>query len=164
MVEDAEGLIHYDFSDISIEEDPRLNFGSPHLNMIVYKSTGGAGNIDFGLANPHARTHDGHPIESWDSITARTGYTLREAVRRITDDGKRFGIVTSHATVTEPTLIHLINSGREVPVGNAADIGGTTNEEEHAILTIDRTNGGLYSATLNYKGQGHTVDLQKLLN
>ena len=146
-------LANFNFDGVSIEEDPRFNFGDPYLNMEVYKATGGAGNINYGLQNPTARTHDGKPIETYESISTRTRFGVQDMVRRVLDDKKRFGIVTSHATVVEPALIHLVNSERVIPVLCVEDIGGMFAQEEHAQLVIDQTDGGTYTAALVIKGQ-----------
>src|SRR3989344_7362322 len=157
-------LANFYYGNISTEEDLRLNFGDPLVNMAVYKATAGAGNIDYWLADPAARTHDGSPIESYQSVSDRTGHAIREAVRRVTHDRKKLGIVVSHATIVEPTLIHLINTGRDTPVERVADIGGTFTQEERALMTIYHSERGTdHIATLDVKGKLYEVNLRNLL-
>ena len=124
----------------------------------------GAGNIDYWLAHPTARTHDGEPIETYDSVSSRTRHGVQDVVRRVLDDEKRFGIVTSHATVVEPALIHVVNSGLSTHLKRVEDIGGMLAQEEHAKLVIDQTDAGTYTASLVIKGQEYSVDLQGLLS
>ena len=157
-------LANFKLDNIKVEEDPRLNFGDPLVNMAVYKATTGAGNIDYWLANPTARMHDGKPIETYESVRDRTGHAVREVVRRITHDKKKLGIVVSHSTIVEPTLIHLINSGRDTPVERVADIGGTFTQEERALMTIYHSERGTdHIATLDVKGRLYEVNLRNLL-
>ncbi len=162
IAQNSDDLANFNFEGVSLEEDPRFNFGDPFANMAVYKATGGAGNVNYWLANPTARTHEGKPIESYESLSSRTRFGVQDVVRRVVDDGKRFGIVTSHATVVEPALINLVNSGIAVPVQCVEDIGGMLAQEEHARLEIDETDAGTYAASLFIKGLKYPVNLQEL--
>ncbi len=55
----------------------------------------------------------------------------------------------THATVIEPMMFSLVNSGRTTPIQRTADIGGAFEMGEFAELTIDKTAGGIYTARLN---------------
>jgi hypothetical protein len=148
---------------LTIADNPGLIVANPNINLEVYKRDGPAANINYGLANPQATEHEGVPIEPFVDLTKRLNASTKIALERLTERPYDFGVMVTHATMVEPALIDMINSARSTPLQNAEEIGGAFSMAEFANLTLDQTDGGVYTATLNIKEDQYKVDLGALL-
>jgi hypothetical protein len=158
-----EDLANYDFSKVDTAEDPRFKISTPNINLPIYKEFGTDPCMNYWLANPEATEHEGVPIETYVSLSSRSNEGIKDNIERLISYPKDLGIIVSHGTVIEAPIVTLIDSGRTTPIEKMEDIGGSFEMAEFATLTIDQTKGGLYTATLEYKGQKHNVDLRKIL-
>jgi hypothetical protein len=156
--ETVEDIAQSDLTDVQTIEDTRLNLRKPvHSNMAVYKAQGAGPQVDFGIQNPNVDMYEGEPIMPYATLRADTRASIMDAVQ----DPRDLGLMVTHASMTEPSLITLVNSGRSTPVERIADVGGTFGMAEFAELKIEE-DGGIYKATLHYKDQDFKVDLDNI--
>lgn len=156
-----EDLSNYNFRNDTYT-DPRLFFGKPYINMAVYNANGAVcnGNLDYWLKNLDATEHDGAPIESYRSVEARARAATTDAVQRFMRDEYDFGVLVTHAGIVDTVAAVLIGTAQLVE--SSADIGGGFAMAQGAQLVLDKTPGGVYTATLERNGVKYNVDLEKL--
>jgi hypothetical protein len=147
--------------DVEVIRDDRFNIGACSLK--AYKENGAAWMLNDYLARPNASEQCGESIETFNSQMARNKAGLVEYLTEVVEGDTQFGNLITHATCIELPWMLVVNSGRDTPIERIEDIGGASSMEEYGKLTIDRTEGGLYTAKFELKGQKHKVDLQKLL-
>lgn len=154
-------LSNYNFRNDAYT-DPRLFFGKPYVNMAVYNANNAIcnGNVDYWLGNPEATEHDGAPIESYSSVEPRVRAATKDALSRFMRDEYDFGVLITHAGLTETVAATLIGTAQRVE--KCADIGGGFAMAQGAQLVIDKTPTGLYIAHVERNGQRYNVDLEKL--
>ncbi len=154
-------LSNYNFRNDTYNDD-RLFFGKPYVNMTLYNANGAVcnGNMDYWLKNPDATEHDGVPIESYTSVEARIQAATTDAVQRFMRDEYDFGVLITHAGLTETVAATLIGTAQRV--ASSADIGGGFAMAQGAQVVIDKTPRGVYTATLERNGQKYNVDLERL--
>ncbi len=142
--------------------DPRLLFGKPYVNMAVYNANNAVcnENVDYWLGNPEATEHDGAPIEAYKSVEARIRAATTDAVQRFMRDDYDFGVLITHAGLTETVAATLIGSAQRVE--KCDDIGGGFAMAQGAQLVIDKTASGIYTAKVERNGLSYKVDLDKL--
>ncbi len=158
---------HYSWNRVSFQDDPRLNFGNPFGNRRIYNNGLGAADcVNYWLRHPTATTHEESEIEPGVSIEARTTTALRENLNKITSqDGKiKYLEIRSHSGVVDWPVMAIINSGLETKMDCVEQMGGAIQMGNTSILKIDRTEGGLYQASFELRGETYQVDLQNLLS
>ena len=162
LPKNKEELGHYArLREVQVVRDDRFNIGNCSLK--AYKENGAAWMLNDYLARPEATEQCGEPCEAFNSQMARNRAGLVEYLTEVVEGNTKFGNLITHATCIELPWMLVVNSGRNTPVERIEDIGGASSMEEYGKLTIDRTEGGLYTAKFELKGQEHKVDLQNLL-
>jgi len=157
-----EELGHYaGLRNVQVVRDDRFNIGVCSLK--AYKENGAAWMLNDYLQRPEATEQCGEPCEAFNSQMARNKAGLVEYLTEVVEGDTKFGNLITHATCIELPWMLVVNSGRDTPVERIEDIGGASSMEEYGKLTIDRTDGGLYTATFNLKDVDYKVDMQKLL-
>jgi hypothetical protein len=142
-------------------EDPRLCYVKPWANMRIYKEQGIAANIDFWLAHPQATQHEDEEIRPYEIIRADCRAAVKESVRILLGE-KDLGVDVTHGSIVEPCLLALIDTTRRTPIQKISEIGGGLDMAEFAQLTVEESDGGVYTARLSVKDQDFPVDLGKL--
>lgn len=151
--------------DVDIGVNKALSIRKPNVNQAVVKDPRDySPAIDYWLQHPEATEHQGEPIESYATLLPRCVEGIKAPIHKLVNNPLRYiGVVITHATIIEPVVIALIASERSSPrIKRTADIGGGFDMGEFAALTIDRTQGGVYTASLNVKGVSYRVDISQL--
>ena len=158
--ESVEDLAKYDFGGLDVGQEEMLSLDANKCSFKVYKRDGAGTNVDYWLANPTATEHEGENIVPYVQVKENLVGCLAGSVERLRN-GMDFGVIVTHGSLAEPTVIELINSARQAPVEKVADIGGSFGMAEFAQLDIEESNG-IYRARLNLRGENYTVDLARL--
>ncbi len=156
-----EDLQKYDLLQfIDTAEDSRVGMGTVEpCNLRVYKEQGPAACINYALRHPEATKHEGVPIEPLVSLGPRTVAAVQDSLDTLVQGRKDLGVLISHATLIEHPTLALINTGRQTPIADINDIGGPFDMGEFAVLRVEQTDGGFYTAALERKGQKYDVHL-----
>lgn len=150
------GLLQF----IDTAEDPRLGIGTVepcNLNVYKDKERGAAACLNYALQHPEATQHEGVPIEPLTSLGPRTTAVVQSSLDTLVQGRKDLGVMISHATIIEHPVLALINTARQTPIIDINDIGGAFDMGEFAVLRVEQTDGGFYTAALERKGQKYDV-------
>jgi hypothetical protein len=132
--------------------------------MSVYNANNAVcnGNMDYWLSHPEATKHDHAAIEAYRSVEARVRAATKEAVQRLMSGNYDFGVLITHAGITETVAATLIGTSQRVETCD--DIGGGFAMAQGAQLVIDRVGECITMdiAWVERNGQSYKVDLDKL--
>lgn len=151
--------------DVNIGVNEALSIRRPNVNQAVVKDPRDySPAIDYWLQHPKATEHEGEPIKSYATLLPRCVEGIKVPIHKLVNNPLRYiGVVVTHATIIEPVVLALIESGRSLPrIERTADIGGGFDMGEFAALTLDKTHSGVYTASLNVKGVSYAVDVSQL--
>ena len=148
--------------EVEVAVDPRLYFGDMEFNNDAYAREGDAVYVPRWIGDPSATSYDGVPITSFDEAVRRKSPCLVEALQCLAQGGKKLGVLATHSGVIEPLLVAAINSGRSTPVNRVEDIGGLVAKEQFALVYLDGTPAGDYTAKLVRDGQEYPINLDRL--
>jgi hypothetical protein len=126
------------------------------------------------FAYPDATSYEGVEITPYRETAKQSQLGLESAMRHLmlhSDKGvfipsRKFGVLVTHAGITEGLIAAAINSGRpsDNPVQKLEEIGGPVPMEGYAKIHVDHNpKSGLYEAKLLRDCQSYNIDIEKLV-
>lgn len=158
-----EELTHPFLCDI----DTNVHRGLCYTNLTLapnFLKLGAKKGLEFYAANPSATDFEGVPNVSFNEIIARGRDCTKDVFRKMFDYGKRFGIMTTHSILAEPTMLALVNSDRTSPTTDLDAIGGPFEMEDFAVITLDTLQSGDTKARLWRNRTEYPIDFRKVID
>jgi len=138
-------------------EDPRLAYDSIKSNAEAFKRMGLEPYLEWLVQHPDADELEGQEITPWNQMLKTGRESIRDAITSANEQKTPLGVIISHAGLTEPLFLALVNTGRQKPLTNPSEIGGWLPVEGYVLLSLEGDKGEVQRDNERYK-----VDLSNL--
>lgn len=155
-------ISNYDTSMIETSEDDGIIYHAPDVNLDIYgiPNEGPVRVMNHWLNNRHANTHEGVPIEPFNSVMSRSKKSLKEGLAGMYSGSIDAAVYASHNGQADSLIVQAIESC-SAPIEDINDIGGLLNENEFSLMTLT-DKGSSYDVKIKHKGIKYKVDIGNL--